>query len=176
MTARPIRIRPATPKDLPVIMEMFDALDELQAGWRVFPVRASLREEMRAKYEAALEAVEAILLVAEDAQTVVGMAEGTVHRPSSFSDELAVELSSVYVLPSHRGRGLGRRLTAGVAEFALDQGVHQVTLKAFVQNEEAVAVWYRLGFSARALQMTAPAGPLAGHLSGSDPTGSAPPD
>ena len=83
------------------------------------------------------------------------MAAGHVHRPSTFSEQKAVELSSVYVESSHRRRGLARKLTAEVARFARDRGVDRVTLKTFVQNEEAVAAWRRMGFETRALQMTA---------------------
>jgi ribosomal protein S18 acetylase RimI-like enzyme len=83
------------------------------------------------------------------------MAAGHVHRPSTFSEEIAVELSSVYVRPSHRRRGLGRALTAEVARFAHDHGVKRLTLRTFAQNQEALEAWRRIGFESRAVQMTA---------------------
>jgi ribosomal protein S18 acetylase RimI-like enzyme len=141
-------------------MEMFGELDRLQAPWRVFPPRPGLAGEMERKYHAALADPDALLLVAEDGGEIVGMAAGHVHLPSAFSTEPAVELSSVYVRPSHRRHGVARRLTAEVARFARSRGVDRITLKTFAQNDEAVEAWTRMGFEARALQMTAPVGGL----------------
>jgi N-acetylglutamate synthase len=68
-----------------------------------------------------------------------------------------VEISSVYVAPSHRRRGIARTLTAEVARFARNRGAARLTLRTFAQNEEAVEAWRRMGFETRILQMTAPA-------------------
>jgi ribosomal protein S18 acetylase RimI-like enzyme len=136
-------------------MEMFAELDRLQAPWRVFPPRSGLAVEMERTYQAALADPDALLLVAEQEGRAVGMAAGHLHQPSAFSTEMAVELSSVYVRPSHRRQGVARRLTTEVARFARSRGVDRITLKTFAQNEEAVEAWARMGFESRALQMTA---------------------
>jgi GNAT superfamily N-acetyltransferase len=136
-------------------MEMFDELNRLQAPWRVFSPRPGLPREMERTYRAALEDPDAHVVVAEDDGRVVGMAVGHVHRPSSFSNELAVELSSVFVHPTHRHRGVARALTEEVAGFARGRGVERLTLKTFAQNEEAIEAWRRMGFEPRTLQMTA---------------------
>jgi ribosomal protein S18 acetylase RimI-like enzyme len=157
-----VSIRPAGERDLPACMEMFAELNRLQARWRVFPPRTGLAGEMEHKYHAALADPDALLLVAEEEGETVGMAAGHVHQPSTFSTELAVELSSVYVRPSHRRQGVARRLTAEVARFARSRGVDRITLKTFSQNEEAVEAWARMGFEPRALQMTATTDQLEG--------------
>jgi len=142
-------------------MEMFGELNRLQASWRVFPTRSTLPSEMERHYRAALEDPDALLLVAEDDGRVIGMAVGHVHRPSSFSQDLAVELSSVFVHRAHRHRGAARALTEEVARFARDRGVERVTLKTFSQNQEAIEAYRRMGFEPRTLQMTAPVERLA---------------
>lgn len=152
-----ITIRRAEERDLRACLAMFEELNRLQRPWRVFAPRRRIKEEMARSYRAAVEGRDAVLVVAEDSGILVGMAAGHVHRPSSFSEEAAVELSSVFVRPSHRRRGLGRALTSEVARFARDCGVERVTLKTFAQNEEALEAWRRMGFEPRALQMTAPA-------------------
>jgi ribosomal protein S18 acetylase RimI-like enzyme len=126
---------------------------------------------MERKYHAALADPDALLLVAEEQGKVVGMAAGHVHQPSTFSTELAVEVSSVYVHPSHRRRGVARALTAEVARFGRSRGVARITLKTFAQNEEAVEAWARMGFEARALQMTASVERLEGSEPVERPTG-----
>ena len=149
-------VRRATPGDLPAVMEMFDELADLQEDWRVFTPRAGLRAEMRRRYDADLADPDAVLVVAERAGEIVGMAAGHVLRPSSFSDELAVELGSVFVCPDQRERGVAGALAAEVARFARERGVQLVTLKTFARNEEALAAWRKLGFEPRMVQMTAP--------------------
>src|SRR5207237_110283 len=82
--------------------------------WRVFPRRPTFRQETEASFRSSLADPEAVLLIVLDGDQVVGGAQGHVHRPSSFSDELAVELSSVVVRPSHRNRGIARTLVGAV--------------------------------------------------------------
>ena len=134
---------------------MFGELNRLQAPWRVFAPGQGIEEEMAQRYRATLQDPDALLVVADDCGDVVGMAAGHVHRPSTFSEEIAVELSSVYVRPTHRRQGLGRALTAEVARFARRCGVGRVTLRTFAQNDGALETWRRIGFEPRAVQMTA---------------------
>jgi len=161
-----VTLRPATEADIPACMEMFADLNRLQKPWRVFVPRSGLAAEMERHYYAALKDPDAALFLAEEHGAVVGMAAGQVHRPSSFSTDLAVELSSVYVRPAHRRRGIARALTAEVARFARGRGVDRITLKTFAQNREAVEAWARMGFEPRALQMTAPVDGLDASPSG----------
>ena len=154
-------LRPAKQRDLPTCMEMFDELNRLQSPWRVFPPRPGIREEVENRYRAALQDPDALLVVAEEDGAVVGMAEGHLHRPSTFSDQVAVELSSVFVSPGYRHRGLARSLTAEVARFARRRGAAILTLKSFAQNEEATEAWGRIGFRPRVLQMVATSEELA---------------
>jgi ribosomal protein S18 acetylase RimI-like enzyme len=149
------RIRRADEQDLPAVMRLLDELARLQEGWRVFTPRPDLGEEMRHRYRADLADPDALLVVAERDGQIVGVAEGHLHKPSSFSEELAVELGSVYVQKEHRERGVAAALTAEVARFARERGVERVTLKTFAQNQEALVAWRRLGFEPRVIQMTA---------------------
>jgi ribosomal protein S18 acetylase RimI-like enzyme len=159
-----VRIRPARPDDLPAVMGLFRELDDLQRGWRVFSPRATFIEDMESRYVAAMADPDALLLVAVDRGDptgLVGMAMAHLHRPSSFSDELAVELSSVFVRAARRGQGIGRALTMGIGRFAQDAGAGYVTLKSFAQNAGATRFWESLGFAPRVLQLVAPSATLA---------------
>ena len=152
-----VRVRPARERDLPAILDLFAKLNEAQSSWRVFAPRANIGREMEGRYRSALANPDAVLVVASEGADVVGMALGQLHRPSSFSDEWAVELSSAIVKAPHRNRGVGRALASEIGRFARERGVGRVTLKTFAQNEEALAFWSKLGFEPRIYQMTAPA-------------------
>ena len=163
-----ILVRPADAGDIPELMDLFGELERMQRDWRVFPLRSTFRQETEASYRSSLADPNAVLLVAFDGDRVVGGARGHVQKPSSFSDELAVEVSSVIVRSSHRGRGIARSLVGEVARFATERGLRRVTLKTFAQNAQAQAYWERLGFRTRIIQMTAEARALTGESQGAD--------
>ncbi len=60
-----------------------------------------------------------------------------------------VEISAVCTHPDHRGRGLAAALTATLARAAFDRGETPI-LHAFADNETALSVYRKLGFSLRA--------------------------
>jgi ribosomal protein S18 acetylase RimI-like enzyme len=156
-----VTVRPARRDDLPAILELLAELDGLQRPWRVFPPRSGFGEEVAARFRSSFDKPDLLLVVAMDGEEVVGTAYGHVVVPSFFSDEAAVELSGVYVKPSHRGRGAGSLLAREVARFARRLGLARVTLKTFAANEEALRFWQGLGFEPRMVQLTALAEDLA---------------
>jgi GNAT superfamily N-acetyltransferase len=64
-----------------------------------------------------------ILLAAEYDGEMVGFAIG---RPSAGDLEYRGELTALYVLPSHQGRGVGRILLRAVAQRLAMQGIHSL--------------------------------------------------
>lgn len=150
-----VAIRAATDQDLPRLIELWEGLDREQADWRVFPPRATIRDEVLAHYRTATTDPSALHLVAEEGERLVAMALGKVIIPSSFSDEPGLEISNVYVQPSHRGRGLGGTLTRALVRFARERGVQRVMLWTFAQNEGALRFWQGLGFRPRVIQLAA---------------------
>lgn len=83
----------------------------------------------------------------DDGRDLAGMAwlalGHRVPRPGRL-DRIAGDIQSVYVLPDHRGHGLGSELvTAAVAE-ATRHGVLRVTVHS---TTRAVPVYQRLGFA-----------------------------
>ena len=149
-----MKVRQATPEDVPALVALFQELDRMQSDWRVFTPRPGFYDEVGAKYQEAMQTENAVVLVAEDEGEIVGMAYGEVRIPSRFSDERALELSGVVVRTGYRGRGVGRALVQEVARFAGEMGVEWVELKTFAPNQGAMAFWEGLGFTPRVVQMT----------------------
>jgi GNAT superfamily N-acetyltransferase len=149
-----VKVRQATPEDVPALVALFQELDRMQSDWRVFTPRPGFYDEVGAKYQEAMQTENAVVLVAEDEGEIVGMAYGEVRIPSRFSDERALELSGVVVRTGYRGRGVGRALVQEAARFAGEMGVEWVELKTFAPNQGAMAFWEGLGFTPRVVQMT----------------------
>jgi GNAT superfamily N-acetyltransferase len=160
-----MRVRQATPEDVPSLVALFQELDRMQADWRVFTPRPGFYDEVGAKYREAIGNPDAVVLVAEDDEgEVVGMAYGEARNPSRFSDERALEVSGVVVRAGYRGRGVGRALVHEAARFASDRGIGWIELKTFAPNRGAMEFWESLGFVPRVIQLTTQTDDLLGRL------------
>jgi ribosomal protein S18 acetylase RimI-like enzyme len=149
-----VKVRQATPDDVPALVALFQELDRMQSDWRVFTPRPGFYDEVGDKYRESIEKENAVVLVAEDDAEVVGMAYGEVRVPSRFSDERALELSGVVVRSGFRGRGVGRELVHEAARFAQERDIEWVELKTFAPNQGAMEFWETLGFTPRVVQLT----------------------
>ena len=150
-----MKVRQATPEEVPALVALFQELDRMQADWRVFTPRPGFYDEVGEKYQEAINHPDAVVLVVEDDERdVVGMAYGEARVPSRFSDERALELSGVVVRAGYRGRGVGRELVAEAARFAEARDIDWIELKAFAPNRGAMEFWEDLGFTPRVIQLT----------------------
>ena len=150
-----MKVRQATPEDVPALVALFQELDRMQADWRVFTPRPGFYDEVGEKYQEAINNPDAVVLVVEDDERdVVGMAYGEARVPSRFSDERALELSGVVVRAGYRGRGVGRELVAEAARFAEARDIDWIELKTFAPNRGAMEFWEDLGFTPRVIQLT----------------------
>jgi ribosomal protein S18 acetylase RimI-like enzyme len=85
------------------------------------------------------------LFGAFDGEALVGMAGAG--RETSLKTRHKGYIRSVYVAPSHRGTGLGKRLFEHALAFACAQeGVRQVQLVVSAGNQPAIALYQGLGF------------------------------
>lgn len=88
---------------------------------------------------------------------VVGMAwlalVPRVPRPGRL-DRLSADVQSVFVVPAHRGRGIGAALVEAVTQHALQLGAAHVTVHS---SEGAVPLYERLGFTSSPLLLQTPA-------------------
>lgn len=160
-----MRVRQATPEDVPSLVALFQELERMQADWRVFTPRPGFYDEVGEKYREAMSNRDSVVLVAEDDEgEVVGMAYGEANIPSRFSDERALEVSGVVVRAGYRGRGVGQQLVHEAGRFARDRGIDWIELKTFAPNQGAMAFWEGLGFTPRIVQLTSPTDALLERL------------
>jgi ribosomal protein S18 acetylase RimI-like enzyme len=66
---------------------------------------------------------------------------------STFAGRPLINVHDLAVMPTHRGRGIGRRLLEAVAERARQTGCCKVTLEVRTSNADARRLYERLGFS-----------------------------
>ena len=148
------RVRRAELRDIAQAVALFSELDAFERRWRIFALRGNPAVTAAKRYRRLIRSGKGCVALAELDSTVVGISVGEVIRPSSSSDQEALEISHVYVQPEHCNRGLGSALVAEIVDFALEKRVQWVTLKVFAANHRAIDYWTHLGLRPQLIQFT----------------------
>jgi [ribosomal protein S18]-alanine N-acetyltransferase len=130
MSQSAIALRLAVPRDAHTIAVMSREHIEQGLPWKYDPTRIS----------AAIRKRDTTVLTAVDRTALAGFAM------MEFGDERA-HLVLLAVRPTHRRRGIGRRLFAWLLESALTAGMESVHLELRAGNEAARRFYRALGFS-----------------------------
>jgi putative acetyltransferase len=83
-----------------------------------------------------------VFLIAYDAATSSALGCGGLR---DLGDN-TVEVKRMYVLPEHRGRGIGRRVLAALESHALAQGVTRIRLETGQLQPDAVRLYEAAGY------------------------------
>lgn len=134
-----VTLRAATPADTPQILGFIRALAEYER----------LLDEVVAT-EAGLGAAlfgprpYAEVVIAEDAGTPVGFAL-FFHTFSTFVGQPGIYLEDLFVIPTARGKGVGRALLAHLAQLAVARGCGRVEWAVLDWNRPAIGFYESLG-------------------------------
>ena len=146
------RISQATADDVPALarLQWWDTLGEPAAADDVDSFVADFSEWCAVQWESHFAFV-----ARTDRGEIVGKAWCAmiprVPRPGQMG-RYSADIQSVFVVPEHRGRGLGSALVAAATDHALGRGAARVVVHS---SRRAVQVYERLGFvsSHRLLQL-----------------------
>ncbi len=138
----PIRIRTATREDVPLLLAMIRELAEYEKlSHEVVATEAILAESLFGRRPAA--------------EAMIGEIDGApaaymiyFHNFSTFLGIHGIYLEDIYVRPSHRGSGLGRRMLQHLAKLAVERNCGRVEWAVLDWNEPAIAFYQSLGASA----------------------------
>jgi ribosomal protein S18 acetylase RimI-like enzyme len=125
-----VNIRNLRPEDYDRLVALWD-----EAG---LPYRPQGRDQ-RERIAREIEGECSIFLAADDEGRLVGAVLGTHDGRKGWVNRLAV-------LPSHRGRGIGRALVAGLEDRLLELGIEIVTCLIEDWNENSMAFFERIGY------------------------------
>lgn len=143
-------VRPAAAADLPTVLDLRLALlAEHDASPLYGRLRADARDRAEPLYAAQLASPWEITLLAEVGGRVVGILRCLDAQGASLLlPERYAYVSSVYVRPEVRGRGVLRALMAGAERWAQVRGLDEMRLHNATDNPVASAVWEGMGFEA----------------------------
>jgi len=142
--------RPATIHDLQTILTFRRRLQQhlLESNprlWRRDPESPALREE-------ALDEITGPnkwTIIAEDNNTPIGYISGRAITRTDEEPATIGAISTMWVEPDHRKRGVGTRLVRDLLERLNRAGAQDITLRIVNGNAEAQTFWAGLGFQPR---------------------------
>ena len=142
-------VRRAGRRDLDRVAELWIALTEHHALYEPrFALRPAAREEVRRLLEAQLRDPDCAILLAGGDGDALGLCIVRVDRaPPIHAEVERAEVSDLFVLPSARRRGLGRRLVDVALAWVSERGVERVEVRVATENPEGQAFWRATGFA-----------------------------
>lgn len=140
--AGPPVIRAAVPSDVPALMRLIRALAEYERLTHLVVADEAMLAEALFGARPAAEAV-----IATDGHESGGAAGFALffHTFSTFLGRRGLWLEDLFVLPEHRGRGLGRALLTHLAGIARDRGCGRFEWSVLDWNTPAIGFYERMG-------------------------------
>jgi ribosomal protein S18 acetylase RimI-like enzyme len=141
MTQIQFTIRTATIADTPAIFSLIVALADYEnLSDRVTGDIKSLQEDLFGEKPC----IEAIVAEIEPNQQIVGFALFFTSY-STFLTRRGIYLEDLFVLSEYRGIGIGKALSANLAQIAVSRGYGRFEWSVLDWNEPAIAFYKRIG-------------------------------
>ena len=134
-----LRIAPAVPADIPVILTLIRALADYERLAHVV-----VADEVRLRDSLFGLRPSAEVVLARVGAEAVGFAVW-FHNYSTFLGQRGLYLEDLFVVPEWRGRGVGRALLTHLARVAVDRGCGRMEWSVLDWNEPARGFYERLG-------------------------------
>jgi len=134
-----ISIRPATPNDVPTVASLIRALSQYE---KLEHEVAMTEDKLRVSMFGPRPYAEALL--AEEDGKPVGFAL-FFHNYSTFLAQPGLYLEDLYVLESHRGKGIGKALLVHLAKIAVERNCGRMEWAVLDWNVDAIGFYEKLG-------------------------------
>jgi GNAT superfamily N-acetyltransferase len=138
----PVRIRAATPEDIPEILSLIRELAEYEKEPQAAVATAA--DLMRDGFT---EPKRFHCLIAEEHGVVAGFAL-YFYNYSTWRGHAGIYLEDLFVRPAHRGKGAGKALLAAVAAVAVQEGCPRLEWAVLDWNKPAIDFYESVGAAA----------------------------
>lgn len=149
-----VLIRKAVPADLPVLLEFEQGIITAER-----PYDNTLQPGTIHYYDIAamIEASHVEVLVATYHHQLIGSGYARIEdaKPYLIFPKQAY-LGFMWVDPSHRGKGVNQLIIEGLKAWVISQGITELKLDVYAQNEAAVRAYEKAGFQKNLIEMRLP--------------------
>jgi GNAT superfamily N-acetyltransferase len=135
-----LAIRPGERADVPLIAELIRGL----ARFEKMEDQVTMTEERLAANLFGERRYAETLIAEQDDSQPVGFAL-FFHNFSTFLGQPGIYLEDLFVLPEHRGRGIGRALLKELARLAVERRCGRLEWAVLDWNRDAIGFYERLG-------------------------------
>jgi ribosomal protein S18 acetylase RimI-like enzyme len=144
-----IEVRPVTLDDLPRVSELFGGLHAYNATFdKAFELSDEWPAHLAEALTRAVELPDALWVLAWDGAEAVGLLIAETHlEPPIFRRRYWLELSALFVRPSHRRYGVARLLVDHLAVWAEARGLDAIQLYVSAANVGARDFYAGQGFT-----------------------------
>ncbi len=118
----------------------------LKRGVNAFFADYALEEFTRSKAERLIADPDQFILVSENEDGIDGFIRVTSASKAPISGCSEMEISTFYVQPRHRGKGIGKRLLHAAFEHCRNKPADSVWLTTNAENDPAIAFYLAQGF------------------------------
>lgn len=144
-------IRPATERDLGQMRSLFEVVDQHHASALPQMFRADRENGRSDEFLAGILAnPEAALLVCASGDQLTGLVHVSIRQSPDIpilAERRFAVIENLVVHRDFRGRGLGKLLVEAAHRWIMDHDVSDVELHVFEFNEDAIALYERLGYT-----------------------------
>lgn len=134
-----IRIKPATPADAPIILQLIRELAEFE---RLLDEVQATEEQLREQLFGLRPGAEVV--IARMGDEVAGFAL-FFHNFSTFEGKPGIYLEDLFVQPAARGSGLGTALLAHLAKLAVERDCARLEWSVLDWNTPSIGFYHALG-------------------------------
>ena len=136
-----LQITPATPADVPVILQLIRELAEFE---RLLDQVTATEEQLQDGLFGPKRSAEVIMARLQPSGEVVGFAL-FFHNFSTFLAKPGIYLEDLYVRQKHRGQGYGESLLRELARLAVERKCGRLEWSVLDWNHRAIAFYKSLG-------------------------------
>jgi GNAT superfamily N-acetyltransferase len=133
------QIRPATERDVPLILDMITALAEYE---KLAHAVTATQETVRESLFGAHPAAEVVIATVGDEPAGFAL---FFHNYSTFLAQPGLYLEDLFVKPAFRGHGVGRALLQHLAAVAVERNCGRFEWSVLDWNEPAIGFYKKLG-------------------------------
>ena len=134
-------LRPATPDDIPQLLELIRALAQFE---QLTHLLECTPERLHDALFGPKPAAQALIAWTEAGSVAAGFAL-FFHNYSTFLGRRGLYLEDLYVRPEYRGRGCGKALLIALARLAQESGCGRFEWSVLDWNEPAIRVYDAIG-------------------------------
>ncbi|MCF2874107.1 MULTISPECIES: GNAT family N-acetyltransferase [unclassified Tenacibaculum] len=146
-----IKTRKANLEDLPILLDFEQELIKAER-----PFDKTLKEGKISYYDikAMILSDEVEVMVAVENDEIIGSGYARIVIPKSyFKFDKFAYLGFMYVKPTHRGKGVNKKVVEALNTWILSRNVSEVRLDVYAENQGAIRAYEKVNFKKNLINM-----------------------